>query len=415
MRSSEQNRRTVRIISWVTAICLLGDSMLYIVLPVYWASFGLQGLWQVGILLSINRMVRLPLNPLVGWAYSWLPKRTGILIAVVIACLTTLAFAIASGFWMLLIARAAWGAAWSMLRIGGYLTVLEVSTEDRGHLLGSYNGIIALGSLVGMLAGGVFADLLGVRMVALVLSIITALGFPLAWLFTTSHETKPSSSSKEPTKQALRRGLLHPYALLTLCSGLIIAFLFQGLLNASLSSLIDIQLSHRAEGLIIAGFAMGAASIAGVVQALRWGWTPLLSPLIGAWSDGPRGRLPLYFVTLVLAIAGMLFLSLPLPFAAWMIFLIMVLAANTALNTLSDALAADAAAQGTHTVAYMTTYTTILDVGAALGPLAAFTLIETYSTQGITLLSATMLLLLSAAWFLLRRHIQVKPFHTASM
>lgn len=395
---NEQNKKTVRVIAWVTAICLLGDSMLYIVLPVYWASFGLDGLWQVGILLSMNRLVRLPLNPLVGWLYSWLPKRTGILISVVLACLTTAAFAFGTGFWLLLLARAAWGAAWSMLRIGGYLTVLEVSSSDRGRMLGSYNGIIGIGSLVGMLAGGLFADLVGVRNIALVLSVITALGFPFAWTFSSSTDTKAQSRAAKSSLRGMKAGLFHPHALLTLCSGFIIAFLFQGLLNASLSTLIDIELPSQELAFSLFGLTFGAASIAGIVQALRWGWTPFLSPLVGKWSDGSRGRLPLYFTVLSIAIAGMLMLSFPLSFGAWMAVLIVVLLANTAINTLSDALAADSAAQGGYTVVYMTTYTTILDVGAALGPLAAFTLIENYGTPGITLLAALILALLIVSW-----------------
>lgn len=47
-------------IALVTAFCLLGDSMLYIALPIYWEEAGLDALWQVGILLAINRFVRLP-------------------------------------------------------------------------------------------------------------------------------------------------------------------------------------------------------------------------------------------------------------------------------------------------------------------------------------------------------------------
>ncbi|MDV2687405.1 hypothetical protein RYX56_23955, partial [Alkalihalophilus lindianensis] len=54
-------------ISLVTAICLVGDSMLYIALPIFWKEVGLDSLWQVGILLSINRFIRLPFNPIIGW------------------------------------------------------------------------------------------------------------------------------------------------------------------------------------------------------------------------------------------------------------------------------------------------------------------------------------------------------------
>ena len=54
-------QRQIRIVGIVTALTLFGDSMLYIVLPVYWKEAGLDALWQVGVLLSVNRLVRSPL------------------------------------------------------------------------------------------------------------------------------------------------------------------------------------------------------------------------------------------------------------------------------------------------------------------------------------------------------------------
>lgn len=119
------NRHAPIAIAWITGICLLGDSMLYIVLPVYGLQqYGLDSFWQIGLLLSVNRLVRLPLGPLLGWLYARMPVRVGITAAVAAANLTTLAFGAGSGFPLLLAARALWGAAWSLLRIGGYLIIL---------------------------------------------------------------------------------------------------------------------------------------------------------------------------------------------------------------------------------------------------------------------------------------------------
>ncbi|CAG7653535.1 MFS transporter [Paenibacillus allorhizosphaerae] len=392
------NRLAVRMIAWVTAVCLLGDSMLYIVLPVYWASFGLDALWQVGILLSINRFVRLPLNPFVGWLYGRLPKRTGFLLAVVLACLTTFAFAAGTGFWVLLAARALWGAAWSMLRIGGYLAVLEASGGgQRGRLLGSYNGIIGVGSLIGMLAGGLLADLIGVRFVALLLGTVTLAGLPLAWRYVPATTAAPVNQ----TASGSLRSALNAQAMLTLASGFMVGVVFYGLLIASLSPLIAAHLPGG-QPLPIWGFALGAASVAGLVQALRWAWSPFLSPLIGRWSDGPRGRLPIYLAALGVAACGMALLPLPLPFAPWLAVLLCVMLANTAINTLTDALAADAAAGGS-AVAYMTTYTTVVDVGAALGPVAAFALLGAFGLPGIGAAAAVLTALMAGAWLLWRR------------
>lgn len=67
MAKEERASRQVVVLSLITAACLIGDSMLYIVLPVHFAEAGLASLWEVGIILSVNRLVRLPLNPAVGW------------------------------------------------------------------------------------------------------------------------------------------------------------------------------------------------------------------------------------------------------------------------------------------------------------------------------------------------------------
>ena len=83
MKSTQQNSpRAVVAIALITAACLIGDSMLYIALPTHWETAGLDSLWEVGILLSINRFVRLPLTPAIAWAYARIGVRTGVLAAV---------------------------------------------------------------------------------------------------------------------------------------------------------------------------------------------------------------------------------------------------------------------------------------------------------------------------------------------
>jgi len=53
----DRNSRPIVVIALLTAVCLIGDSMLYVVLPTHWKEVGLFSLWEVGILLSVNRLV----------------------------------------------------------------------------------------------------------------------------------------------------------------------------------------------------------------------------------------------------------------------------------------------------------------------------------------------------------------------
>ncbi|WP_317958275.1 MFS transporter [Oceanobacillus kimchii] len=105
------SRSKVAWIAIITGVAVMGDAMLFIVLPLFWQDFGLTEIWQIGVLLSINRFIRLPLNPLVGFFYKHFQLRTGVFIALILAVITTLSYGIFEGFWMLVIMRALWGVA----------------------------------------------------------------------------------------------------------------------------------------------------------------------------------------------------------------------------------------------------------------------------------------------------------------
>lgn len=67
---AKDNKAQVVMIAIITGLCILGDSMLYVVLPTHWNEAGLTSLWEVGALLSINRFIRVPLNPIVSRLYK---------------------------------------------------------------------------------------------------------------------------------------------------------------------------------------------------------------------------------------------------------------------------------------------------------------------------------------------------------
>ena len=58
-----QSSQAVVFIALATAFSLLGDQMLYSVLPTHYAEIGLMP-YQVGLILSVNRWVRLITNTL---------------------------------------------------------------------------------------------------------------------------------------------------------------------------------------------------------------------------------------------------------------------------------------------------------------------------------------------------------------
>ncbi|WP_211284555.1 MFS transporter [Rummeliibacillus pycnus] len=133
---SQKHKPSIIAIALITAICLAGDSMLYIVLPTHWRSVGLTSLVQVGIILSVNRFVRLPLNPLIGYIYKKVSFRNLILFAVLLSGLTTLSYGFVKDYPIWILLRSIWGLSWSLFKLGGYLLVLQYSTDsNRGNML----------------------------------------------------------------------------------------------------------------------------------------------------------------------------------------------------------------------------------------------------------------------------------------
>lgn len=394
MSTDEKNMKPIKIISLLTAACLIGDSMLYIALPTHWKEAGLTSLWEVGALLSANRLVRLPLNPLVGWLYKRIDTKSGIIFASLLAVITTACYGLVSGFIPLLIVRCVWGLAWTFFRLGAYITIIDCSTDfNRGHCMGTYNGLFRLGSLAGMLVGGFLADFYGLRSTALIFSGLMLFALPAAFFGIPS--AKGDRKSSEEIKTANKTVFWKDQSILwALITGMLVAMIYQGMFTATLSYLVQ---AHNSPIINLFGFMVGAASLAGILQAMRWGWEPWLAPWIGKKSDGKNGRRTILVMSLVFG--GGLFMLTPLniPLIPWLFVLIGLQFTATALTTLSDATASDAASRSSKVVV-MTAYSLAIDFGAAVGPFAGYLLNGYVSTYAAYWAAAVVLLLISAGW-----------------
>lgn len=387
----DADKKPVVVISLLTAACLLGDSMLYIVLPIHWQDVGLASLWEVGVLLSVNRIVRLPFNPLVTLAYSRMTCRSGVIFAGVLAACTTISYAFIKGFALWLVFRCIWGIAWTFFRLGAFFTIVEMAGKNnRGYYMGIYNGLYRLGSLFGMLAGGFLADRYGLGNTAILFGLITCLAIPFAF------QVLPRSSPHAPEAGKLQNvsTLVNANTLWPLLTGLFIALVYQGAFTSTLSYLIQI---HTASQIPLFGALVGAASLAGILQALRWGWEPWLAPWFGRLSDGKHGRKKILTVTLFLAALFFSLIPLTLPLGWWLLLIIFILLTATILTTIIDAIACDAAVCSSQRN-FMSVYSIALDLGAALGPLLSYALNDLSGPYAIYQVIAAGLLLLALKW-----------------
>ncbi|MFF3099714.1 MFS transporter [Viridibacillus arvi] len=387
------SKKPVIVIALVMAVCLLGNEMLFIVLPLYWKFFGLTALWQVGVLLSVNRFIRIVINSLIAWYYRKVNTRMGILLAVVLAVISTFSYGYLKGIWFLLIARCLWGFSWSLFRLGGYLTIITYSSEKtRGEYVGLFNGLWGLGTLIGMLFGGILAEQIGIQSVTTVFSIIGACSIPFVLMYIPKTKNKEEQMNEEKKKhQSIWK---NERIVLSLASGIIIYFVIFGVFNSTLSNLIGIQIK---ENLLVFGLSLGAASLAGIFQAIRTGWEPFLAPLLGKWSDQKWERSKVLIFALLMA--SVCFFILPLKFSTTLfIFFIFVFQLSiTLLVTMSDSIATDVAT-GQSQMTVLSLYTLSSDIGAAFGALIAFVMMDFLGISWLYWITGLLLLILAFQW-----------------
>ncbi|MFD0959298.1 MFS transporter [Paenibacillus chungangensis] len=394
VKQVDQGARTITIVGGVSALALCGDSMLYVVLPIYWKEAGLDSLWQVGILLAANRFIRLPLNPLIGWLYRHMSLRTGLLAAVILGAATTIGYGLWKGFAAWLALRAVWGIAWSLMRMGGYLTVIECAGDaKRGRYMGRYNGVWRLGSLVGVLLGGMLVPIYGLAPVSILFGLLALAGIPLVLVAVKAVKTAESLQSGRPGAPG---GSIWTIAVKKIViSGLVISML-HAIFSATLTYVIDF---HYADINLIFGLVASSTALGGLLSALRCAWEPFLAGRFGRITDGAQGRLPLFFLSLSGAAAGFAIIPWKLPIVAWIAVVILVMMTSTALGTIMDTMAADAA-KSTSVVAVMTAYSVSTDLGAALGPALIYSVIDAEYGLLATYLICSVLFVLTGAWYI---------------
>lgn len=366
-----RKKKKIIVVSLINALCLLGDSMLYVALPIYYHQVGLISLWEVGLILSLNRLVRIPLNPVVAWMYRRFQIRTGLIIAVLLAIGTTFGYGLLTGLIAWIILRCLWGFAWALFRLGGYLTVIKESPEEHtGYHMGLFHGLSRLGSLGGMLGGGILASLFSLPFTALVFGTCMLVGFPFV-LFMMRNDSSKEVSTLKSRKFSMLSLLKNPDVVKVVINSLLIAFLIQGMFMSTLSY---IMVTHYSEDVSLFGLAISAAILVGIIQAIRSAWEPLLASRFGALSD-THGRIPILMLSLTGGAIGFALMPFSLPAELWVFVVLGICLMAIILNTVISALAGDMARK-TNPTGMISIHAISMDIGAALGPLISYLIIS---------------------------------------
>lgn len=136
--------------SLVLAFASFGDAYLYAFLPLNADALGLSAA-SIGILLSINRFIRLFANQWLVGVFARYGFRTVTIAAAALAAASTLGYGVGLGFSGWLAMRIAWGLAFAGMRISSLSYAL--THEEKGLSLGISRSVYELGPVAGLLLG----------------------------------------------------------------------------------------------------------------------------------------------------------------------------------------------------------------------------------------------------------------------
>ncbi len=377
-----------------TALSLMGDATLYTVLPTHTADAGIT-LGGVGIILSVNRVVRLFLNGPAGLAYDRYPRRRLFLPALFVGALSTAIYAATRGFWPLFAGRLLWGLAWSGIWVGGATMILDVAAaQERGRWTGLYQTWFFLGAALGSFGGGVLTDWLGYTATMWTGAALTALGGLVAWLLLP--ETRGvrataggdqtegrCTSNPGPLPVDVKRPRLRANGKLWFAVSLqgVNRFVTSGVLAATMGLLVQ-------ERFQFAGTAIGVATLTGVLMAGRTVLSMVAAPLAGTLSDRLGSRWTVVAWGLAAGAASMLLLAwgAPLGILAGMS---VVAVSGGSVQSLATTLTGDLVSHAQRGRAIGLLHTAG-DFGSALGPSVAYALLPWIGLRGVYLLCTAM-------------------------
>ena len=334
-----------------------GDVVLYVVLPLYAADFGLDAL-AVGLLLSINRVVRI-------LGYGWvspLARRYGAKALTATACLaaavSTLGYGLLGGFVLLFAARVLWGGAWGVINL--MMNAYAYGDgRNAGTRVGLSRAVSSVGAFLSLVCIGPLCLSVGPHQAFTIYGLLGLAAFPLALAL--SPTVAALSEARAP-----RRWIPSDLNVLFF----VLALAADGVLGATVSLLLSAYMP-AASAIVGASLLLAFQRLAHIVLALFSG---PVADRIGA------GRL-LLPCSLVVA-CGLGAIALGHVYAGT----IVVIVSRALLTTVSPVLAAQRSPDRIGALASFATWSDVgLAAGAFLGTvgISAIGLAPTYATLAV--------------------------------
>ncbi|NLJ79780.1 MAG: MFS transporter [Firmicutes bacterium] len=394
---SWRSHPAVYVISGVAALSLFGDALLYSVLPLYAEELGIPFM-AVGLILSMNRWVRLGTNPLAAKTYQKWDLFYPLLGAMILTVISSFLYSRAWGVAVFLLARALWGLCWSHIRLGGFLVILSTSGASLGLAVGTHHAVTRLGSAFTSIIGSYFVDRGGYQRGLTIMTILSALG-----IFLVLHLRRILPPSDHDPRQKDIQERLSPQAppelspIMCYLSGFVISFVNAGMIVSSLSLVLQQRLGDLIQ---LGSWTFGIATISGVMLAVRWSSNLLISPLVGKLIDF-GGRLKIFrFLTAAMIICLFIFASVFSPAVTVLTAVLLFFGGNSLEVVLDTAIGDTTYHGGAEKTTRISRYNSFYDLGAASGPVITYFLGSRIGFKWAFFLGAGLLLLLLLLEFL---------------
>jgi MFS family permease len=324
----------------VIAICMIGDTLLYVVLPLYHAEFGIS-LAMVGVLLSLNRWVRLLANSATAHLGERIGPHAMMIAAAAGSIVSTALYGLAEAAALQVVARLLWGISYAALN----LATLAYAVSDRanaGKRVGFSRAAIGTVQALSLVGGAWLALQVGPRSVFVVFGALTSIALVAALLL-----------PRLPAEPSKGSGFRLPVPHRLEVWGFVLGFAGDGVFLLTLAFLMKGSLTSLAP--IVA---------AAMLLALRWLVEVTTGP-VGGWIGDRFGARRMAMVNGALLVGGFALIAggHEVPGA------VLVVSTRGMFNTLIPVLVIERGKGGV--LSSQASYSTWRDFGAAVGPLSA--------------------------------------------
>ncbi len=345
--------RTIVASSSILSLALLGDALLYAVLPAHAEDFGLTLPW-VGLMLSANRFVRVFAYGLIARLTYTMGVRRICIVAAILATVSTALYGVGQGPVVLLIARILWGLTYATL----LLVCLAYAVEFRervGARVGVGQAIQRIGPILALLGGAWLVGQVGPQAVFLILAVPTALSILIAITL-----PERGSATRPPARTpALGRP-----------TSVDILFFLQGYGIDGVFAISITLILARDASLSVA--VMGG----GALLAMRHFGEAVAAPLFGGIADRAGAR-RVFALSVALMTLGFACIA-----AGWTVFgALLMLIFRGALASLGPAVITQGLHANDEALAPLARMQAWRDLGAALGPLITGFLLVSISPE----------------------------------